>query len=107
MINAIDTSTVSVLDTPTAAFAGLQSRAASMNMDQINKTSQDFEAVFIGQMVQQMFGESVGNEAFGSEETSDIYKSMMMNEFGKQIAKSGGIGIADTIKKELLKLQEI
>jgi len=90
-----------------AALPSINTKSGSMSMDQINKTSQDFEAVFISQVLQNMFGESVGSEAFGSEETGDIYKSMMMNEYGKLIAKSGGMGIADLVKKELLKQQEI
>jgi hypothetical protein len=30
-----------------------------------------------------------------------------MNEYGKSMAKAGGIGIAEQVKKELLKLQEV
>lgn len=78
-----------------------------MNMGQIEKASKDFESLFISQMVEQMFGDSEGDSAFGSSETNDVYKGMMMDEYGKQISKAGGIGVADYVKRELMKLQEV
>ena len=55
----------------------------------------------------EMFGDSEGDEAFGSKDTSDIYKSMLMDQYGKSIARAGGIGIAAYVKQELLKQQEV
>jgi len=77
-----------------------------MSMEKIEATSKDFEALFIGQMMEQMFGDSIGTEAFGDEESGEIYKGLMMEEYGRQMAKAGGIGIADYVKRELMKLQE-
>ena len=74
---------------------------------QIDATAKDFESMFISQMLEQMFGDSQGSDAFGDEETSEVYKGLMVEEYGKQIAKAGGIGIASYVKTELLKLQEI
>ena len=31
---------------------------------------------------------------------------MMVQEYGKAIARSGGIGIADSVQREILKMQE-
>lgn len=77
-----------------------------LNDAQINRTSQDFESMFLAQMLEQMFGDSLGTEAFGDEETNQIYKGLMVDEYGKMITKTGGIGIADYVKRELLRLQE-
>ena len=90
------------------AIAGLSSmsRVKSMNMDQINAVSKDFESMFVSQMVGQMFGDSQGTEAYGNNDTSEVYKTMMVDEYSKQITRAGGIGIADYVKQELLKLQE-
>ena len=88
---------------PVMAFGA---KAGSMTMDQIDKASKDFESMFVAQMIEQMFGDSQGPEAFGSSDTADIYKGMMADEYGKQISKAGGIGIADHVKRELMKLQE-
>ena len=78
-----------------------------MTPQQAEAAAKDFESMFISQMVEQMFGESIGDEAFGDSDSSQIYKGLMIDAYGKEIAKSGGIGIADYVKKELLKLQEI
>lgn len=79
----------------------------NMTDAQATAASKDFESMFISQMLEQMFGDSIGEEAYGDAESSEIYKSMMVDAYGKEIGKSGGIGIADYVKKELLKLQEI
>ena len=82
-------------------------KGKSMSMDQIDKTSQDFESMFVGQMLDQMFGETEGDDMFGDSDTSDVYRGMMVDQFGKEIAQAGGIGIAAYVKQELLKLQEV
>lgn len=72
----------------------------------IQNVATEFESVFLSQMLEQMFsGESMGGY-FGGGVAGDTYKTYMMDEFGKAMAKAGGIGIADQIKQELLKLQE-
>ena len=32
---------------------------------------------------------------------------MMFQEYGKAVARQGGIGLADMVQKEILKLQEV
>ncbi len=71
------------------------------------KAAKDFESLFISQMLEQMFGESIGTDFFGSDESSDVYRQLMVEQYGKKISESGGIGVADYVKRELLKLQEI
>jgi Rod binding domain-containing protein len=88
------------------AKLGVISSTKTMSKAQMDTVAKDFESMFVSQMVESMFGESMGEEAFGTEETNDIYKGMMGQEYGKLISNSGGIGIADYVKRELLKLQE-
>ena len=71
------------------------------------KVSKDFETLFLSQMLEHMFGESQGDSAFGNEETNDIYRGMMVQEYSKSIVAGGGIGIAGYIQRELLKTQEV
>lgn len=79
----------------------------TLDPQKVEASAKDFEALFISQMVEQMFGESSGESAFGSGESDEVYKSLMVQEYGKMITRSGGIGIADYVKRELLKQQEI
>jgi len=72
----------------------------------LRQTAEDFESVFLSQMLQPMF-ETVPTDSFmGGGNAETIYRGMMVEEMGKAITKSGGIGIADTVYRELLKLQE-
>ncbi|MEI7668692.1 MAG: rod-binding protein [Pseudomonadota bacterium] len=73
----------------------------------LDAVSQDFEAVFISQMLGSMFSGDSQTDYFGGGSTGDIYRSLMMNEYGKAIAKTGGLGISAQVKNELLKLQEV
>jgi flagellar protein FlgJ len=78
-----------------------------MTNTQIDKASKDFESTFLAQMMEHMFGDSLGDEMFGSKDTDEIYKGLMMQEYAKQMTNGGGIGIAGFVRQELLKLQEI
>lgn len=89
------------------ALAALASgKAGKLSMDKIEAAAKDFESMFVSQMLEPMFGDSIGTEAFGDDESGEIYKSLMMDEYGKLIVKSGGVGVADYVKRELLRLQE-
>lgn len=76
-------------------------------MHKIDAAAQDFEAVFISQMLEHMFDGVQTNEIFGGGEAEDIYRSMMIDEYGKIMSKAGGIGLADHVKRQLLTLQEM
>ena len=77
------------------------------SVDQLRKVAEDFEAVFIGQMLQPLFQNLGAEEPFGSGESESMWRSMQVDEYGKAIVKAGGIGITDTVLKEMLKLQEV
>ncbi|MBD35851.1 MAG: chemotactic signal-response protein chel [Actinobacteria bacterium] len=74
---------------------------------QARKIADDFEAVFLSQMLKPMF-EGIKPEApFGGGNSEAMWRSMQIEEYGKAITKAGGIGIADTVFREIIKLQEI
>jgi flagellar protein FlgJ len=76
------------------------------NGKNIDAVSKDFEAVFLTQMMGAMFEGDDFNAYFGGGVSGDVYKSYLLNELGKNVAQAGGIGIAASVKSELLKLQE-
>jgi flagellar protein FlgJ len=73
--------------------------------EKIRSTAQDFEAVFINQMLQPMFS-GIGNGPFGGGPAAGVWRSFLTEEYAKSFAKSGGIGIADHVERSLLALQE-
>jgi len=76
------------------------------SLDKIRKTAQDFEAVFLSQMLKPMFEGLSAEAPFGGGAGEDMWRSQMVNEYGKTIAKAGGIGIADQVMGEMIRMQE-
>ena len=81
--------------------------SSAKNMKQARKIAQDFEAVFLGQMLQPMFQNIETAEPFGGGTSEKMWKAMQVEEYGKAIANSGGIGLADAVFKEIIKAQEL
>ncbi|MCH7864024.1 MAG: rod-binding protein [Proteobacteria bacterium] len=71
------------------------------------KVAEEFEAVFLGQMLQPMFQNIEAAEPFGGSPSEKMWRTMQVEEYGKAIAKAGGIGIADAVFREILKAQEL
>ena len=67
--------------------------------------AQQFEGVLISQMLNSMFEGIKTDGMFGGGEGEEMFRSMMVDEYGKQMAKQGGLGLADHVTRELLKRQ--
>ena len=72
----------------------------------MDKAAADFEAVFIGQMFEQMWSEVKTDGPFGGGTGERVFRSLMIQEHRPQIAGQGGIGLADSVKRELIAMQE-
>jgi len=70
-------------------------------------SAQDFEAVFLNSMFQQMFTGLQGEGPFGGSGATGIWRSFLTDEYSKSFAKAGGIGIADHVYRSLMAQQEI
>ena len=97
---------------PTGKFGptmtAAQARAAAMTPAQraateakIHATAKDFEAQFIGTMMNSAYE----NVDLGGGQGADAFKSVMMQAIGKKIASGKGIGLASQIQTEMLKMQ--
>lgn len=73
---------------------------------QLDQAAQEFEAVFISQMLAPMFEGIKSDEMFGGGQAEETWKGMLVEEYGKILARSGGIGISDAVKAEMISLQE-
>jgi len=73
---------------------------------QARETAQEFEAVFLSQMLKPMFESVKIDPPFGGGMGEDMWRSMQVDEYGEAIARAGGIGIADAVFREMIKQQE-
>lgn len=78
----------------------------SKNMLQAEKSAQDFEAFFMTRMMESMFEGVSTNGMFGGGNAEKIYRSMLLDEYGKEMAKVGSIGVKDWVMRSILDLQE-
>jgi Rod binding domain-containing protein len=101
--------------------AGLQKQAAAQaaavqgargqngqgtDMKKVHEAAEKFEAFFISQMLEHMSAGLETDPMFGGGHGEDMWKSMLNQEYGKEISKSGRLGITEQVMKGMLKMQE-
>ena len=73
----------------------------------VRKTADDFEAMFLEQTLERVFSSTGTEGPLGGNGTGGaVYRSMLVKEYAGGIVKSGGVGIASQIYREMLKIQE-
>ena len=87
------------------AANGVASARGTQDLDKIRQAAEDFESVFISEMLKPMFEGLEPDPMFGGGKGEEIFQSFMITEYGKNISKQGGIGIAKVVMDELIKLQ--
>jgi Rod binding domain-containing protein len=69
------------------------------------ETAKNFEAVFLGQMTQMML-ESVEKGEFNGGAGEDMFRGVLAEKLGTEIASRGGVGLAPVVLDQILKLQQ-
>jgi Rod binding domain-containing protein len=91
---------------PTLLAATPETTAADLaRRGKIRETAENFEASFLSIMLQQMFDGVETAPPFGGGPGEAMFKSFLTDAMGKQMAKAGGVGVADDVAREMLKLQ--
>ena len=65
-------------------------------------SSEDFEAVFLNSMFSQMTGGIKGEGPFGDTPGTGVWRSMLTDQYSKNFAKAGGIGISTDVYRTLI-----
>jgi Rod binding domain-containing protein len=80
---------------------------ASQNreQEQLRHAAEEFESVFLSQMLAPMFEgldtDGLGGGGMGEE----IFRPMLVERYAESISRSGGIGIADSVVREFMRMQ--
>lgn len=81
-------------------------KAEDVGKSKIKKTADDFETLFLEQMVDRMVTSQDTEGPLGSNGTGgDVWRSMLGKEYAKQIQKSGGVGISAQVMDAMIKMQ--
>ena len=95
------------MDAVGAIVNGMKGLDDTARKAQMREVSEDFEAVFLTQLFALMEPEESEDNLFGGGFSEQMFKDELHAEMGKQVAKSGGVGIADSIYAQMLKYQEV
>ena len=102
--------TTPISATPLDRLGTLRTSAApavdAKDLAKIKASAEDFEGFFVTKSFVEMYGDLSSDPLFGGGEAENIFRSFLLQEYGKQVAKTGGIGVSDMVQKQLLQLQE-
>lgn len=93
------------IDAPQINPTLLGQKAPDLDMKRINETAREFEAMFMTEMLRPMFEDIKPDPTFGGGKGEEMFQSMMLDEYGKNMAAQGTLGIADLVKEQLIEMQ--
>ena len=91
---------------PTPAAAPAASRANPPRHSAAETSAQEFEAVFLGQMTQLMMESVETDDAFSGGHGEAVFRGVLAEKLGTEIARTGGIGLAPAVMAQIIKMQE-
>lgn len=78
----------------------------SQHEAELRRAAEEFEAIFLAQMMAPMF-EGLETDGLGGGGMGEqIFRPMLIERYAEALAHAGGVGIADAVVRELLRLQQ-
>lgn len=69
------------------------------------RVAKEFESVFIAEMMAPMF-EGLDTDGLGGGGAGEaMFRPMLIEQYANALSKSGGVGLADSIVRELMRIQ--
>ncbi len=84
---------------PSSDVSNVKTRA------QAEMVAQQFERMFISEMLRPMFEGLETDGPFSGGNAEATFRPMLIDQYADAIAKGGGVGIADSVLKEILRMQ--
>ncbi|GJE09374.1 MULTISPECIES: rod-binding protein [Methylobacterium] len=89
-----------------AAGTAVDGILKAANVAKARKTATEFESMFLESSLDRLTQSEGTDGPLGENGTGGgVYRSMLTKEYAGQIVKSGGVGIADSVFREIMKLQ--
>lgn len=80
--------------------------ASGMSREKIKETAQQFESMFLSQMLSYMMPKMDTDNPFNGGKGEEVFKSFMTNEYASIMAKTGKTGISQMVEREMIRMQE-
>ena len=86
----------------------VQATAANQpkNIQAIENAAKEFEGMFLAEMLSHMFSGIEVDPEFGGGHGEEMFRSLLVQEYGKKIAEGPGVGIAAKVKEVMIAAQE-
>lgn len=82
---------------------GVNNGTAGKQDAELKKTTQDFEALFIGMMLKSMRS-TVGKDTLtGGGHGEEAYRSLLDQEYAQEAARGGALGIGRSLEEQLVR----
>ncbi|MBC7768737.1 MAG: rod-binding protein [Phycisphaerales bacterium] len=105
MPNSVNIGPIALPGAPLPVSTAPRAPAAQNVPDEIRRAAEEFEAVFLSEMLAPMF-ESLETDGLGGGGTGEqIFRPMLVERYAEAISRAGGVGIADAVVREMLRMQ--
>ncbi len=93
---------------PPALPASLASAGtAPLGPGRAREVAEAFESFFLAQVLGQMSSGLETDGPFGGGASEKTWRAMLFDTYAQSVTARGGIGIADVVQAEILRLQEV
>lgn len=89
-----------------AKSAAVQKPHHTANFAAAKKAADQYESVFVSEFLGSMFEGISTDGPFGGGQGEQMFRSLMLDEYGKQLESRGGFGLSKAIMRTLLSHQE-
>ena len=90
---------------PDFEFAAALTKVSPQGQERAKSTATDFEAMFLNSMFSQMTSGVKGDGPYGDTPGTGVWRSMLTEQYSKNFAKAGGVGISDDVFHTLIMQQ--
>lgn len=89
-----------------SALTGMNAKTPILDKNRLKESAESFEAFFLSRMMESMFEGVSTDGIFGGGHAEKIYRSLLLDEYGKEMAKVGTVGVKDYVMQAVLQMQE-
>ncbi|MAF97240.1 MAG: flagellar biosynthesis protein FlgJ [Micavibrio sp.] len=83
----------------------LKNAASRFDLEKSTEAAKEFEAVFIAEMMKPMFEGISTDGPFGGGKGEEVFRSLLLQEYGKMISQTGSIGLSDEVRSAMIDMQ--